>query len=184
MGRPDCTWTCRSWTPSTANLWTCCAQTEQTPIGELLALWQDVITHTEEHFGLEDRWMLAAGFAPENCHMHQHEAVLDVLREGARAPRRATLPLLRSIVPELASWFINHAKTMDAALVYHLQSTGFDIHAPLPAAAATGTAGHHASGSAPVAALAAARRQRPRLPRSKPYARTVDPLVRQRWLCL
>lgn len=114
------------------------AQTEQTPDGELLALWQDIITHTEEHFGLEDRWMLAAGFAPENCHMHQHKAVLDVLHEGAKRAQAGDLPLLRSIVPELASWFINHAKTMDAALVYHLQSTGFDIDAPLPAAAATG----------------------------------------------
>ena len=113
------------------------AQTEQTPDGELLALWQDIITHTEAHFDLEDRWMLAAGFAPDNCHMHQHKAVLDVLREGAKRAQADDLPLLRSIVPELASWFINHAKTMDAALVYHLQSTGFDIHAPLPAAAAT-----------------------------------------------
>ena len=60
------------------------------------------------------------------------------LLEGSERAQAGDLPLLRSIVPELASWFINHAKTMDAALVYHLQSTGFDIDAPLPAAAATG----------------------------------------------
>src|SRR5574344_812542 len=50
------------------------AQAQDAPDEQLLAQWQHIISHTEEHFGLEDRWMRAAGFAPDNCHMHQHHS--------------------------------------------------------------------------------------------------------------
>ena len=39
------------------------------------------------------------------------------------------------MLPDLAKWFDYHARTMDAALVYHLQTTGFDVHAEPSAAA-------------------------------------------------
>lgn len=110
-------------------------EAESAPDEQLLALWQRIITHTEGHFGLEDRWMLAAGFAPENCHMHQHKMVLDILREGVSQAAAGNLQLLRDMLPDLAKWFDYHARTMDAALVYHLQTTGFDVHAEPSAAA-------------------------------------------------
>lgn len=104
------------------------AQAEQASDAQLPALWRTLITHTEGHFGMEERWMLATGFAPDNCHQHQHQAVLDILREGAAKGEEGDLAAIRSMIPDLANWFSYHAKTMDAALVYHLQSTGFDIH--------------------------------------------------------
>lgn len=122
-------------------------QAETADDATLLPLWQRIITHTEAHFGMEDRWMLATGFAPDNCHLHQHQAVLEILREGAAKGAQGDLAALRAMIPDLANWFSYHAKTMDAALVYHLQSTGFDIHAlPAPAAAtvaSTGCGCHH-----------------------------------------
>lgn len=114
------------------------AQAEQADDAALPTLWHTIITHTEGHFGMEDRWMLATGFAPDNCHLHQHQAVLDILREGAAKGAQGDLSAIRAMIPDLANWFSYHAKTMDAALVYHLQSTGFDIHAApaaLPVAA-------------------------------------------------
>lgn len=114
----------------------------------LLALWHTIVSHTEEHFAMENRWMLATGFAPDNCHFHQHQAVLDILRDGAAKGAQGDLAAIRAMIPDLAHWFSYHAKTMDAALVYHLQSTGFDIHAqpvaaaPTPAAVSTGCGCH------------------------------------------
>ena len=100
----------------------------------LLQHWDTLVAHTEEHFGQEDRWMAATGFAPENCHGFQHQAVLQVMRECARQAREpsiADFEPLRVAVGELAIWFPQHAQQMDAALAQHLAAVGFD--------AATGT---------------------------------------------
>lgn len=115
------------------------AQAESASDAALPALWDTIITHTEGHFGMEDHWMQAAGFAPDNCHLHQHQAVLDILREGATKAAAGDIAAIRTMIPDLANWFSYHAKTMDAALVYHLHSTGLDIHAlpPAPNAPAT-----------------------------------------------
>lgn len=123
------------------------AQAQDAPDEQLLAQWQHIIGHTEEHFGLEDRWMRAAGFAPDNCHMHQHHSVLEILREAQSQAAAGNLQLLRDMLPDLAKWFNYHARTMDAALVYHLQTTGFDIHSVPEAAAAPEGAGGAAPNS-------------------------------------
>ncbi|OYU98865.1 MAG: hemerythrin [Burkholderiales bacterium PBB5] len=104
------------------------------PEPELLAAFETLVAHTIEHFGQEDRWMAATGFAPENCHAFQHQAVLQVMRECARQAREpsiADFEPLRVAVGELAIWFPQHAQQMDAALAQHLAAVGFD--------AATGT---------------------------------------------
>ena len=92
----------------------------------LPTLWQELIVHTEGHFGQEDRWMQATGFAVENCHATQHKVVLDIMREGAKKAAQGDFTMIRGMTPELASWFSYHAKTMDAALAQHMQSLGFD----------------------------------------------------------
>lgn len=93
----------------------------------LLARWTTLCEHTVEHFGQEDRWMQATGFAPENCHAFQHKAVLDVMLEcGKRAREQADFEPLRVAVGELAIWFPQHARQMDAALAQHMALVGFD----------------------------------------------------------
>ncbi len=93
---------------------------------QLAALWQELIEHTEGHFGQEDRWMQATGFAPENCHSTQHRVVLEIMREGGKKAADGDFTMIRGMTPELADWFSYHAKTMDAALAQHMQSLGFD----------------------------------------------------------
>ena len=92
----------------------------------LLPLWQALISHTEAHFGQEDRWMQATGFAADNCHSTQHKVVLDIMREGAKRCSEGDATMIRGMMPELASWFSYHAQTMDAALAQHMASVGFD----------------------------------------------------------
>jgi hemerythrin len=76
---------------------------------------------------MEEGWMAATGFAPENCHSRQHAMVLDVLRQvRAHTADAGDLAPLRALMPELAQWFPSHAEMMDAALVFHMQQVGFD----------------------------------------------------------
>ena len=93
---------------------------------ELEPLWQELIAHTEAHFGQEDRWMESTGFSVGNCHATQHKVVLEIMREGAKNGAQGNFTMIRGMTPELASWFSYHAQTMDAALAQHMQSVGFD----------------------------------------------------------
>ena len=58
------------------------ASVQRSPDDQLPHAWQKLIDHTDEHFGQEDRWMLATRFAAANCHSMQHKVVLQVMREG------------------------------------------------------------------------------------------------------
>lgn len=102
------------------------AQVENAADAVLLPLWQELIAHTEEHFGQEDRWMQSTGFAVGNCHSTQHKVVLEIMREGGKRCEEGDCTMIRGMTPELASWFSYHAQTMDAALAQHMQSLGFD----------------------------------------------------------
>jgi hemerythrin len=89
--------------------------------------------------------MTATGFAAENCHSYQHQAVLGVMIECAkRARQEGDFEPLKVAVGELAVWFPQHAQMMDAALAQHLANSGFDPASgqcatpPQPAEALTG----------------------------------------------
>lgn len=94
---------------------------------DILTALSALIAHTEAHFGMEEGWMAATGFAPENCHSRQHAMVLDVLRQvQAHTLSTQDLAPLRHLLTELAQWFPAHAEMMDAALVFTMQQLGFD----------------------------------------------------------
>ncbi|MBI5258044.1 MAG: hemerythrin [Burkholderiales bacterium] len=122
----------------------------------LLERFEALVAHTVEHFAQEDRWMQATGFAKDNCHGFQHQAVLGVMQECARRARQdePDFEPLRLAVGELAIWFPQHAQMMDAALAQHLAAVGYDVatgecRAPALAEAITGC------GSTPCATPAA-----------------------------
>ncbi len=101
----------------------------------LLAHWQALVDHTDDHFGREDQWMRSTGFSSANCHSMQHQVVLQVMREGATRGLAGDLPLVRQMAHELGLWFPQHAQSMDAALALHLRGIGFDpasgvVHMP------------------------------------------------------
>lgn len=97
------------------------------PANVLLQRYDALIEHTVEHFGQEDRWMVATGFAPENCHTSQHRHVLAVLREVGRLVREeGRVDTVGELLPELARWFEHHAQVVDAGLAQHLAEVGFD----------------------------------------------------------
>jgi len=112
-------------------------QVERAPDAELRLAWSALVSHTEAHFGQEDRWMAATGFATANCHSLQHLAVLRAMREGLQPSRDfdAQCALIREMTAALGPWFVQHAQSMDAALALHLRGVGYDpltghVHAP------------------------------------------------------
>lgn len=93
---------------------------------DLLATWDRLIAHTQDHFDREDRWMTDTAFSSTHCHTTQHKVVLQVMREGARRGLSGDLALVRQMVSELALWFPQHAQSMDAALALHVRRVGYD----------------------------------------------------------
>jgi hemerythrin-like metal-binding protein len=99
---------------------------------DLLPAWQQLVDHTDDHFGREDRWMADTRFASSNCHSTQHHVVLQIMQDGAAKADRA---MVRQMARELAVWFPQHAQAMDAALALHMRRVGYDpltgiVHAP------------------------------------------------------
>jgi len=124
------------------------AAVEAAPDADLLPAWQQLIEHTEDHFGREDRWMAETRFASGNCHSVQHKVVLQVMKEGAVGGQAGDLGMVRQMAQELALWFPQHAQAMDASLALHLRRVGYDpvtgvVHAPdaLPTAEIHGCGG-------------------------------------------
>lgn len=118
----------------------------------LCTAWQNLLTHTQEHFDREDQWMLSTRFAASNCHSTQHSTILQIMREGAKRGQAGDLAVIRQMAFELGIWFPQHAHTMDAALASHVRSVGFDpatgiVHLPqcLPREAIHGCGGSSCS---------------------------------------
>lgn len=126
------------------------AQVEQADDATVVQRWQELVDHTEHHFGQEDAWMVATRFASGNCHTTQHKVVLQVMREGIVRAEQGDLQPIRIMTGELAQWFPQHAQMMDASLALHLRRVGFDpatgvVHAPdaLPAELIQGCGSTH-----------------------------------------
>jgi hemerythrin-like metal-binding protein len=102
------------------------AEAEAADDDSLPGVWEELVAHTADHFAREDEWMLATGFALENCHSSHHKVVLQVLRDGLAKAASGDLAPARQMIRELAVWFPQHAQTMDAALALHLRGVGFD----------------------------------------------------------
>ncbi|MDZ4358447.1 MAG: hemerythrin domain-containing protein [Variovorax sp.] len=99
-----------------------------TPTDQQWPLYQDFLAHTVEHFAQEERWMLATGFAPDNCHAAHHATILETMRAVQTHRQQGDLDIITRLAEALAEWFPQHAASMDAGLALHLQSVGFDTH--------------------------------------------------------
>ncbi len=94
---------------------------------QLLERFDALHQHTVSHFEQEDRWMADTGFAPDNCHSSQHRQVLDLLKEVRRlVVDENQQDLIGRLLPELATWFEQHAQAADSALAFHMSQVGYD----------------------------------------------------------
>lgn len=97
------------------------------PQDALLARYDAMLEHTVEHFAQEDRWMKDLGFSADNCHSAQHSQVLAVMREVRRQHAEGQSDLIGRLLPELMTWFENHAQAADAGLAGSMEDVGYDV---------------------------------------------------------
>lgn len=114
-----------------------------------LAVYQELLRHTVEHFAQEERWMTACGIPADFCHFGQHKSVLDVMKEVERRALGGEMAYIGSMLEALVEWFPMHANSMDAGLVSYLQEKGYDTAtetfrdgAPAATEAAVPSCGH------------------------------------------
>lgn len=84
---------------------------------DLAARLRSLLVHLEDHFGLEDRWMVDTQFPPKDCHIDEHAAVLKSVREVLSLVEQGGHgEVCRDLADELARWFPGHADYLDSAL--------------------------------------------------------------------
>lgn len=114
---------------------------------DFLARFDELIAHTRDHFDQENRWMDAVNFP--GCHRSEHDRVMAVVADVRKRVAQGDIFLGKRLVEELPAWFESHVSGMDAALVFHLESIGFDIATgTLPAEAMSRHGGSVGSGCA------------------------------------
>jgi hemerythrin-like metal-binding protein len=103
---------------------------------ELVARFDNLIEHTVAHFEQENLWMQECGFPPIDCHVGEHNRVIQALRSVRSLLLRGDLAIARRAAEEMSPWFANHAATMDAALAFHIKRSGYTpVHLPAKQAA-------------------------------------------------
>lgn len=100
--------------------------TTAAPAERKLAVYQELLQHTIEHFAQEERWMSACGIPSDFCHFGQHNSVLEVMKEVERRALNGEMAYIGSMIEALVEWFPSHASGMDAGLVSYLQEKGYD----------------------------------------------------------
>ena len=97
-----------------------------TPPNEQLPLYRRFIEHTVAHFAQEERWMLATGFAADNCHAGHHATILETMNAVLEQSEKGDAGIIKRMALALVEWFPQHTASMDAGLAQHLKNVGFD----------------------------------------------------------
>jgi len=96
------------------------------PPNEQLPLYRSFIEHTVAHFAQEERWMLATGFAADNCHAGQHVTILETMNAVLEHSEKGDADIIKRMALALVEWFPQHTASMDAGLAQHLKNVGFN----------------------------------------------------------
>ncbi len=88
------------------------------PDAELVARLADLRQHLETHFGQEDLWMVETQFPARDCHIDEHAAVLNSVREVQAVLEDGDVDNCRRLADELARWFPGHTDYLDSALAH------------------------------------------------------------------
>lgn len=95
-------------------------------ISELVSQW---VTHTEQHFERENRYMQEYGFPAYPVHSNEHEVALEQLRKIQQQwEQEHDLESLKKYVQQdWPAWFKNHISTMDFITAQFLSQFDFEV---------------------------------------------------------
>jgi hemerythrin len=82
----------------------------------------DLLKGISAHFALEERIMRARGYRQLASHKHDHERLLDELRDMMEAYEQADSIDVLELAPRLDQWFSRHFRTHDAQLHHALEA--------------------------------------------------------------
>ena len=95
-------------------------------ISELLAQW---VTHTEQHFERENKYMQEYRFPAYPVHSHEHDAALEQIRQVQRQwdQQQDIESLKQYLQHDWPAWFKNHISTMDFITAQFLSQFDFEV---------------------------------------------------------
>ena len=95
-------------------------------ISELLDQW---VTHTEQHFERENRYMQEYKFPAYPVHSNEHDAALEQIRQVQQQwnQRQDLEPLKQYLQNDWPAWFKNHISTMDFITAQFLSQFNFEV---------------------------------------------------------
>jgi hemerythrin-like metal-binding protein len=117
-----------------------------------------LIDHTVAHFGRENAWMQEHRYPHGLAHVAEHDRVLKVMTAIARFMETGEPRMGRMVARELASWFRQHARTMDADLARFLSTVDAGTAAASPKRTARPQQRRAGRASRPVSSAAKKRR--------------------------
>jgi hemerythrin-like metal-binding protein len=89
--------------------------------GDFPALFNELITHTQQHFEREEQLMRDSSFPAYAEHRDDHQRVLGEMNQFKKRVDKGMLAFGRNYIKErMPEWFKLHAATMDSALAVHL----------------------------------------------------------------
>lgn len=88
------------------------------PNEDLLELMSALEMHTKSHFDLEKKWMVDTQFPPMDCHVEEHDAVIQSISEVRDLVAAGDYDVCRRLATSLADWFPKHADHLDSALAH------------------------------------------------------------------
>lgn len=93
------------------------------PATDLEPLFDCLVDHLQVHFESENRLMRTSGFPPRDCHIDEHDAVLQSAFAVQAALAQNNHLLCRTFIKELCVWFPKHTQHLDSALAHWLAKT-------------------------------------------------------------
>ena len=74
------------------------------------------VAHAESHFAQENEWMEKNDFPPRDCHIDEHNKVLESAHEVQLQLAQGDVAIVRELAKALMDWFPAHADYLDSAL--------------------------------------------------------------------
>ncbi len=94
------------------------ARLQATRDDALIEAYPDLLMHLESHFDAENKLMVETDFPPRQCHIDEHNAVLNSVRQVAVELQEGNTALCRRLLDELSRWFPKHTHQLDSALAH------------------------------------------------------------------
>jgi len=109
-----------------------CAALAEPDLTSFVRRLDALISHSIDHFEQENNWMRLYDFPPAQCHLQEHEAVLEIMREVRRRFTLGETDLAKTLAEELPHWFENHVDTMDNMLARFMLGIAAQAETPAP----------------------------------------------------